>query len=205
MEKTVKALNEKTWYRLLKVVFILSIITVIGIYNLIIYFNGVKKVDQNKTTITCLYKDKRVFTPKELGINLDRYDLKNDNFDYKEFFEGYNEYDIKAILKSCYDKDVDDVYAMQKWYELGLQEKTFIPDEEMQQVTEIEKSYLTSDKTKTLQYSIKFFDIKPVFSYTEFLTYFIIGNIIILGLFELFRRMFYYIVLGKLFPKKYEQ
>lgn len=46
------------------------------------------------------------------------------------------------------------------------------------------------------------FEIKLIYSYVEFVKYFIIGNLLILFGFEILRRSFYYIVLGSIRPQK---
>jgi hypothetical protein len=56
------------------------------------------------------------------------------------------------------------------------------------------------DKIKYLDFDHKFFSIKPVFSYSDFLKFFLMGNLIALCIFEALRRLFYYIALGKINP-----
>lgn len=206
--KTISYLNSKTWYRFLKVVFYFFILVSILIFNGLIISNGVKGVDNNKTLIYCSYKSKKIFTPKQANIKLSNYQLK-DGFDYREFYEGYNENEISAILHKCYDSDPGaDVFVLQRYNELTEGK----PYEEL---SEAEKSYVNSEiekittgfktnseKAKYLDYSMKFFDIEPVYSYTEFIKLFVIGNLIILLVFEVLRRIFYYIVLGTIRPLK---
>lgn len=203
MEKTISYLNSKIWYRIIKVLCIfVFLISFVG-FNIFVFGEvGFENIDSDKTKISCNYKDKKTFSPSDEKISLNNNDFKNKTFDYKSYFEGYNDYNIKNILKVCYDKDVDDVFAMQRWYEKGLQDKSFISDKEMQEIEKIESSIISSDKAKYLDYSFKFFNIDPVFSYSKFIKYFLIGNIAILLLFELIRRVFYYIALGTLKPKK---
>lgn len=118
-KKTLQYLNSKAWYRLLKVVFGLCILIALVIFNGIIISDGVKSIDNNKTTISCSYDDKKILTPKQIGIELSNYEFKN-RFDYKNFFEGYNNYAIRTIFKNCYQPTSDniDVFAAQKVYEV---------------------------------------------------------------------------------------
>ena len=214
-KKSISDLNNKAWYRLLKVFFGLCAVLVLGVFNFIIMSDGIKSVDNDKTLVSCAYGDKETFTPKQIGVELSNYQLK-DGFDYKNFFEGYNDYAIKAIFKNCYKQANDDidVFAAQKVYEVWGNDRLMVKKEQRPPLTDseikyldeiipkIESSYINSDKAKYLDYSIKLFDIKPVYSYSKFIKYFVVGNILILFFFEAIRRTFYYIVLGSVKPKK---
>ena len=202
--KTLETLNEKVWYRFLKVIFVLAGLIVLGFYNLLIFSDGLTNVSETKTTIQCLHKDQKTFTAKQLNISFSNYDFPNGLFNYKNFYEGYNDYKIKAILKGCYDKEVNDVYSMQKYYELNLQDKTTISRVEFTPIQAMENTYLTSEKIKYLDYSFKFFDIKPQFTHSRFIWHLLIGNLIIIVVLEILRRVFYYVILGSIRPKKNE-
>ena len=120
------------------------------------------------------------------------------------------------IFKNCYKQANDDidVFAAQKVYEVWGNDRLMVKKEQRPPLTDseikyldeiipkIESSYINSDKAKYLDYSIKLFDIKPVYSYSKFIKYFVVGNILILFFFEAIRRTFYYIVLGSVKPKK---
>lgn len=215
-KKTIEYLNNKTWYRFLKVVFWIFVLLSVVIFNVtIITIKGVRNIDNSKTLIICTYGEKQIFTPKQVDIKLSLYQIK-ESFNYKIFFEGYNNNEIKTILENCYkqiDKNID-IYAIQKVYEVWGNDRLIIKKDERPPLTEAEKKYLdevipkientyiNSDKTKYLDYNIKLFDIKPVYTYIEFIKYFIIGNLIILLFFEIFRRIFYYIILGSFKPQK---
>lgn len=214
-KKTLSYLNSRVWYRLLKVVFGLCILLVLVIFNWIIISEGIKSVDNSKTTISCTYGDKKILTPEQMGIELSNNDLR-DGFNYKNFFEGYNDYTIETIFKSCYPQTDDniDIFAAQKVYEVWGNNRLSIRKDERPPLTEAEKkyldetipkienSYINSDKAKYLDYSIKLFDIQPVYTYGKFFKYFIFGNLAILSLFEVLRRVFYYVVLGIIRPQK---
>lgn len=210
MKKTIAYLNSTAWYRLLKVIYLLALVALMAGFNASLILEvGVKNVDQDKTRINCLHKDKKTFSPNDIGRRLDKKDFNTDGgFDYEHFYEGYNEDLIRDILEQCYEKEVEDVYAMQKYYELGLHERgvqDIISKSEMQQVVEIQNNSLTSAKVRDLNYNFKFFDIDPVHGVSLFLKIFIWGNLAILISLELIRRIFYYVVLGKLFPVKKEK
>lgn len=212
-EKNITYLNSKVWYRFLKVVYILLFILVVLGLNLENYYkNGVKKVDMEKTRIYCNFQDQKIFSPKEIGyiFTLDINDFVDDKFDYEYFFKKtYNSYKIREILKECYtptlDNDVD-IFALQRHYEItGLKEapreykKEYLDSE----IKKIEEGYKTEEqKANLLDFSIIFFDIKPVFSHNDLLKLLVVENILIVLFFEIIKRVFYYIVLGKIKPKK---
>lgn len=213
--KTINELNGKAWYRLLKIIFGLCILLILIAFNWIIIIDGAKSVDNNKTTISCTYGDKKVLTPQQIGVELSNYQFR-DGFNYKNFFEGYNDYAIKTIFKNCYQPTNDDidVFAAQKVYEVWGNDRLSIKKDDRPPLTEAEKkyldetipkiesSYLNSDKTKYLDYGVKLFEIQPVYTYGKFIKYFIFGNLLILFLFEILRRAFYYVVLGSIRPQK---
>ncbi len=71
------------------------------------------------------------------------------------------------------------------------------------EIKKITTGYKTNqEKASYLDFSVKFFDIKPVFTYDTFIQYFVIGNVIILFIFEFMKRIFYYIFTGKIIPSK---
>lgn len=113
------------------------------------------------------------------------------------------------ILKNCYDiKNISnlDVFAIQRAYEIAgtnNNKKDYNEDYLKSEVNNITNGYkTTSEKSSHLNYNIELFTIKPDFTYKEFLIYFFIGNLSILLFFEIIRRVFYYIALGTINPKK---
>ena len=208
--KTVSFLNSKVWYRFIKVIYVLLFIVILLGYN-ILTFSGssFKNVDQDKTLIICNYKDEKVFYSKEKNIRLNNHDFKNETFDYKDFFESYNEYKIKDILENCYDiKNSSnlDIFAIQRTYEITRtkdNKKDYDENYLKNEINKIITGYKTDlEKASYLDYSIELFTIDPVFTYYKFLMYFFVGNLSILLLFEIIRRLFYYVVLGTIKPEK---
>lgn len=214
--KTISYLNSKAWYRLLKVIYTLAFIIALIGFNLALYFtNGIVTVDQNKTQIQCNAGNKNIFTPKSIELNLVKNDFNNDKFDYEYFFRNYNDYAIKQILKECsttqsakdlLNLDSMDVFRIQRIYEIaGIKgsEKEYDKDYLNNETQKITNGYKTSnEKADYLDFGVKLFEIKPVFSYNDFIQYFLIGNITILLIFELIKRVFYYIVIGTIKPTK---
>lgn len=213
--KTLAYINSKVWYRLLKVIFVLCLLLSLVFLNIAIASNGIKNVDSDKTSIFCTYGDKKIFTPRQLGLTFLSGQFKQ-GFKYKSFFEGYNDYDIKEILKNCYkrsDEDID-IFAVQKIYEVWGHDRLIISKENRQPLTDsekryldeiipkIESSYASIDKAKYVDYSVQLFDVSLSYSYANFVKYFVIGNLLLLVSFEIIRRIFYYIVLGTIKPNK---
>lgn len=209
MKKTLKELNEKAWYRLVKVVFVLVFIVVLLIFNGLVFTEvGFKNVDQNKTIVECTYKDKLSFSPSEIDVYISDYDLNNGVFDYEDFFDGYNDYDIREILEKCYDPEVEDfdIFIMQRVYEMhpptDTEEERVFTGAELEELQKIDRAITNSSKITYLDFSVKLFDIQPKYSHTSFALWFTLGNLIIVALSELIRRIFYYILLGSFRPDK---
>lgn len=122
--KTISQLTEKKWYRLLKVVFILVFLIILGMSNFIIFISAkdYKTIKQDSTS--CLEELKSI-EPNTWG-----YLNKKAN---------------------C---------------EIGFQTEIYF------------------------------------FNYIKFIKYFLIGNFIVLSIFETIRRCFYYVVFGSLRPEK---
>ncbi len=71
MNKTISEWNSKIWYRLLKVIYCISLIVTL-LMCVLIFSNSYDEyieIDKDKTTITCnsIYK---TFSPREMNINL---------------------------------------------------------------------------------------------------------------------------------------
>ena len=178
-EKTISDLNEKSWYRFLKVIFIVSLLLILGVFNLFAFFGeDIKQLDLNQTTIQCnLGITKEVFTAQGLGLKLWNSDFPNEQFNYKTFNEGNNNLAIWTVLKECYPT------AQMGTYNYDYSQDQYLRNQ-----------YLSSGADE--------FTIKPVFTYESFLEIFIYGNIIILIIFEAIRRAFYYIFLGRFKPEE---
>jgi hypothetical protein len=217
-KKTIGHLKSKAWYRLLKVFFTLALLFVLGSYNLIAYSGGIKQVDQDGTTIKCNLYGKNTFSPASINISLRASDFNGGQFDYRRFFEGYNDYTVMAILKGCGNPSLvftgADSYDEQRAAEIAnsiggiigtkdhTQEQITAFTAQMDTYKQQTSNVFGMDKTRYLDFSFKMFDITPVFTYRGFLELFFIGNVVILLFFEVMRRVFYYIVLGSIKPEK---
>lgn len=207
--RTIESLNSWMWYRFIKVVFASSIISALSLYNgLLISEHGLKTIDRNRTIIYCTHKIDKSFSPKDIGLYFSSDDLKG-GFSYKDFFEGYHDYEIREILEKCYEKELSglDIFAIQRTYEIKNKTGDIISEADnkffKEEINKITTGYKTTEqKSKYLDYSIQLFDISPVFTYRDFVLYFVFGNVAILLIFEIVKRIFYYVVLGKFKPKK---
>lgn len=214
--KTLSEINQKVWYRLIKVIFVFLFAIILLIANGLI-FSGedFKQVSLGETRISCTYGDKEEFTAIEGGLYLLYSDtFLNGAFDYKYFFEKpFNEHNINRILNKCYPQQYSsfDVFEMQKVAEVtgdnilkmrkDERPVEFISDTDMEKINKTRTAY-GSDKLKYLDFSVQLFNISPVFTYYPFIKVFLLTNTIILVIFEIFRRAFYYITLGSIRPKK---
>lgn len=206
MEKTISGLNSKWWYRLIKVIFISLFILSLVIANGVNIYQGIGRIDENKTLIYCNGGDKRILTIKRAGTYFDNSDFIG-GFDYKKFYEGYySEYKIKGIIEACYDTQVDDIFWIQRLHEIrGFKSdpKQFDEQYALEQYKAMTSGYKSdTQKASYLDYSIHLFDIKPVYSYMQFILYILLSNILVFVIFEIIRRIFYYIFLGSIKPKK---
>jgi hypothetical protein len=180
--KTLAQLNENSWYRLIKVIFLLALVVILIVFNLLIISYGVKQIDSSKTTISCselshLNNPSQTFTPDDINISLNLSDFQKGKVDIIDL---NNEDVLTRIFNNCYS-----------------------PTQAESDVQNIE-DYKAGTYGGAIPLSPGFenVDIHPVFTYRPFLELFLIGNLIILLAFEAIRRIFYYITLGKISPQK---
>ncbi|MCI5108319.1 MAG: hypothetical protein MRY49_00540 [Candidatus Pacebacteria bacterium] len=210
MIKSIKELNEKIWYRTLKVVYLISFIGVLAGYNIFLFAElGIKQVSQDRTVIECNYGS-GTFSATDAEIYLDNGDFIEGKFSYKLFFLNYNDYNIRKIISKCIGKEIhpsSDVFVLQKAIEIrndrnAIGDQSFeFSEDDGNKFLEIDKKYSDLDKSPLLDWDYEIFKINPAFSYWNVL-WILLANIVVVLLFELARRIFYYIVLGKLFPTK---
>jgi hypothetical protein len=134
-------------------------------------------------------------------------------FDYRSYFTGYHEYEIKYILAACLDKEhrqailSGDIYVFQRAIEILRSNKDESEQKRLLERDEklMESAPYNSAKEKYLDFSTNLFDVIPKYTYIRFLKYFALANITICALLEVLRRIFYYIALGRFRPPKTEQ
>jgi len=166
--KTINELNEKIWYRLIKVIFAIiflcvSLFVVIGIYN------QYKSRETDDYTVTCNYGNRNEFE----AIN-DKQILITD-FDLKNGISSISDYKKELIQKAC-----------------------AISDQELK--VKFDAILNKTDDGKSL------FDVRKskvnVGSNLKATVYSLFGLAIVLAIFEVLKRVFYYIILGTPRPKK---
>ncbi|MBU6142228.1 hypothetical protein KGO95_03910 [Patescibacteria group bacterium] len=213
-KKSISDLEDKAWYRFIKLVFVFALVFILGAFNIIVFSSGIKHVDLSKTVIRCNIGNKDIFTAESGSLSLEDQDFPQDEFDYRIFFDGSHDLEVGRILYICLPKNTfTDIYDAQKYEELenadGIlgQKNTPISSDAMSSFINDYGDYrqqvsgLFGDiKTKYLDFSFNMFDIKPVFDYSGAPLFFS-GNFIILIFFEIIRRSFYYVVLGSILPK----
>ncbi len=220
--KTITHLNTKVWYRLLKVLFLLVFVAVLLVFNLVSFSSGARQLNQEKSIVQCNIQHYHNTIPegyKSFSLkDLDLFLLANTDFtNYKDFYsDPTNEYDVKTILSKCSgvnDQSQVNLALYQIISDVQKDDPTISDTNSAVQkynseVHIAEANHATvneavSDAIDRLEtYHSHQFDIKPVFSYFEAIKLFVWGNLVILIIFEVMRRAFYYIVLGKIKPTK---
>lgn len=216
-QKTLQFLNDKWWYRLIKVIYIGSFLFGVLAIGVIIFFEegGFKTLDVDKTIVTCnLEESSAPFPLSEAGsYYFSADDFTGKTFNYEKYFRSYeSEYGIRSILVRCKQGNPEaqnniyvlDVLLTQRAYEIA---KTNLSQEEKNELFTQERQkfsdgqFTTTQKLSFLDFSEKLFDITPTYDHTTTILH-IIRSVLLLGLcFELIRRIFYYIFLGTFRPK----
>lgn len=205
--KTITELNNKWWYRLIKVIYTVLFITIFIIYNYIISINGIREIDTEKTVITCNQNNYKKMILEKIGIYLSPQELKN--YNYENFFKE-NNYKVQTIIGTC-DKgepytvegrtfiskgivSADDVYRFQAMGD-SKEKLDALPFSSW-----IE--FNTTDWEKYITYKTHLYEIEPSFSYSKFIYNFVLGNLIILISYILLQGIFYYVIIGNFKPRK---
>src|SRR5436309_2580177 len=107
--KTIAHLNSKWWYRLLKVLYVLSFVSLISITNVFVYTftSGIINIDDDKTLVRCEIKNPpEPFSIASIGVKINKAYFDNKGyFDYRSYFTGYHEYAVKYVLAACLGKE----------------------------------------------------------------------------------------------------
>lgn len=170
MDKTIKTLNEKWWYRLLKVIYIvLLIMFVFSAITLSFSSYSPKKIyDNEKSFIVC--DDGREFSLEENNVYLG----------------------ISGRISTSDDKKFN------SWCLDGSEEKVENVDG---RIARLKKSLATNKVEKEKNY-IFFSSYKIIGDWNNVMLSIFFSMLTIFAVFELFRRIFYYVILGKMKPKK---
>ena len=174
MASIIKIYNSKTWYRLLKVIFILFFITVLGVINGYIFRGGLRRLDIEKSYIQCLQGENKIIP--YLGF-LDSIDITSRCYNYV----------IKDVVI-----DIDrDVYFYNPPKSLA-DKIDFIKFNN--NINRGLKPELVLNLERPL------YKVDLVYSYTEAIKQLILVNLMLLAFFEIVRRSYYYVVFGKIRP-----
>ena len=212
--KTIPYLNSKVWFRLVRVVYIVVFAVILAGYNSIIFSDGVKKLDYDKTIITC-EKGKNL-SLRQIGLSFDTLEgFSNntfDNYTYENFIKDHINL-AEDIASECNKQSdgfrplfsADQLQNPQSYSGSDLTKGAPLSFQDKIKPVDNSNGF---DPSKLGYYPIidlakyRFFNIAPRYSYTKFIEYFIIGNLIIVFAFFLVRGTFYYIVLGNFRPQK---
>jgi uncharacterized integral membrane protein len=176
-KKTISDMNKKSWYRFLKVIFVIAELMILGIIIILAFSN------------------------KPYATN-DEYNSKIVCNNGKEYIAGYNGIDIyKAIAEEFDDSrkslNLNNVRGMENPNNaqiLCVEGSSFVPEA----LTMDEWNKLTSP---TPLYKVELIK-KMVGNWWSFVGYLILVLFIVFIIFEVIRRVFYYIFLGKFKPEK---
>ena len=195
-QKSLAALKTKSWYRLLKVIYIIlfGILSVAILMGICFGYQSKTLVDHERTMIVCNYGEKTTFSLKEAGIYL----TKEDFDDWNKWSDNYrNLIQIKAGYVSKYRSD-----EIKEKREQVEQACNFTEKQKQAMFAAAREELKNPDLPK----SKYIYDLNPVYKtvggWPTIIGYWVLA---ILGLaiaFELPRRIFYYIILGEFVPKK---
>jgi hypothetical protein len=178
--KTISHLNNKVWYRLIKVIYIVAILIAITISSAIIVDSNSRRFDNGKSYVICY--DGKKSGLKDISVYL--------NSDY---VPSYYENDIRQFCLT--NSDLGEI-AKSKY----PQYNDFSNEEVGKRLKENNSFFLKSVLVQTKNYSLT-----PIYTNRNwFITIgeCILGALVILLISETIKRVFYYIVLGSLRPKK---
>jgi len=213
--KTISYLNSKTWYRLLKVLYILFFLFLL-IVNNVIAFGYRKQLNYEKTIIDCHIGEKSS-PAKNFNLNGVKgyvYFSSSDfnNYDYKKFFiTPTNNNKIEAIIETClsassfteitddFNGKIQNIYDAQRLRDIGKENSTSTDE---QKITKFNNEKSADPLNINIDYKYPLFDITPEYDTNLFIEYLLLGNASIILIFVIGQRIFYYIVLGKIKPKK---
>ncbi|MFA4833785.1 MAG: hypothetical protein WC619_02975 [Patescibacteria group bacterium] len=187
MEKTISYLNSKIWYRLVKVAYIFSFLAACALTVFILFsfcYKTSEVIDNPNTKIICQTGNKKQFLIKDVFSNNDipttipDYYVATDKFSKK-----ISNFCITPLdpEKKSYTLEELQASSLEELQAVGAKPKDgFIP-----YPYRIEKKYIEVKEGATIS-----------------VIYSLIGLIIMALIFETLKRVFYYVVLGTIKPKK---
>lgn len=183
--KTISELNDQTWYRGLKVFYILLLALFLFVTNYLIIDGGLIGINTEESFLNCnqgIGNTKVVLTNLfTIKYELAPSDFKNGSFLYEKYLDGNHISFVKEAVSACSSLDRNPNST-----------STGISLEDLKALGAVPVD---------MNYRFSKITITPIFDYSG-LYYLILGNIIVLVVFEVIKRTFYYIKLGSILPKK---
>ncbi|MES2225294.1 MAG: hypothetical protein V4480_00605 [Patescibacteria group bacterium] len=155
--KTLTELNSKWWYRLLKVLYIILALIILGVSIALIVVSNAPEFDNKASYVQC--DDGRTFPVDKIGM-------------YSDFVDSYNDRNFRTWCATTLVEE----NGVQKLKPIN----GFVPDEK----------------------NFTFVAKETARNWMGTIGYSVIALVVVLLLSELLRRMFYYITLGSIRPKR---
>ena len=210
--ETIDQLNKKAWYRAVKVFYLLVIVVLVVFGGLVVFSEG-PDLDSKKTMVTCNTWIEYEGSLFEIDSEM-HWDYRTNDASYKasekikehcgvtNLVQSEADYKFLQEIKASGETDASEAFRRLrkvKVHRLRIDDNnTFLIDWSDE---ELLADYLIHKK------HVQFFPLNPydiVYSYTQFnnIKHLLIFIIVLTLLTEVARRSLYYIVLGKIFPKK---
>lgn len=180
---TIGELNKKAWYRLLKVIFITSFLLIFVGIGAISYFKYEPEYHKNDSVVKC--DNGRV-------LNYDKHQIE---YDY------IGATDNKRIKFECSQTEDGLSDEETEIVEYGV-ESGMTQDDVLKAISRYRQEKIQSESIAAMSKNYEFVAEYESRDWSRTLLFFFVFNLISLGLFELIRRVFYYIVLGSANPEK---
>lgn len=204
MEKTISYLNGKVWYRVLKVIYLFSFLFVFIGAIWVENTNGIREIDQSRSLITCNTGTKAQFSAEDAGVEFGKYLFNKDKFDY-EYFVEFTSTNLDKIIAKC---GIDNIAGLDPVIYNYLKDTTIDKEKREYVYKELDSGTSVDELKKAIvtKYPGRFmeqqFEVKVRYSYLAFIESFALTLLVVVVVFEIIRRTFYYIALGTLNPKQ---
>jgi hypothetical protein len=224
---TLTELNKKWWYRLIKVVYVLLFALVLCFSVAIVVGEGPAITDPAETIVVCnpdqapIFRDapQNKLTAERLEILVPgRYVFENGALSLEKYFQSYRDGDIRRIFAACggavnATNDTFDIYVQQRLVEMVARNRQNeqasssvikLSDDDITELERIENSVDVYEKSKYVTFKPRPFDIIPGYDYYPLIKAVTLTILLVVLIFEALRRLFYYVVTGRLRPQRDE-
>jgi hypothetical protein len=225
-KKTLSYLNSKTWYRFLKVIYCAVFLIIVIIVMLMVWSGyNVKEVDYKNSIIICTPNDTSVSNQPHIQIPLDQIESEASYYDLLALQYGGD--DLTSLNNKFRDACMINIVTMkdgtnnlvasgqrvtlnqnqilkindQPFSPVNLEQQIYTMQELLAQTSNISplKLNLSAFKLVGKNYSLS---IVKTNNLLQTIFYFLIWFFVVIFIFEILRRAFYYIVLGSIKPSK---